>query len=198
MLVPMMRRHYFTIFLQIYNTKVKNIMKKPLHRLQKKNCLICKVRNCTWRIPQPILKFWSRMYVSFFVVRSRVAEHLGARGRVELIKFDSNLPPPSSSFCEAIVSFSWACNWPFKLTSEDVRTEKKQSKEVPVQVFLDFLTTSPTGAASLTPIRLNLSLCQGGLPVQLGPGYNIRNMGASVAKRQYCVLSCYNESLDIS
>ena len=40
-------------------------------------------------------------------------------------------------------------------------------------VFLDFLTTSPTGAACLTPIRLNLSLCQGRLPVQLGPGYNI-------------------------
>ena len=122
------------------------------------------------------------MFLFFYSYR-RLAEHLGARGRVELIKFDSNLPPPSSSFCEAIVSFSWVCNWPFKLTSEDVRTEKKQSKEVPMLVFLDFLTTSPTGAASLTPIRLNLSLCQGGLPVRLGPGYNIdRGYGGNCGK----------------
>ena len=104
----------------------------------KKSCLICKVRNCTWRIPQPLLKFWSRMYVSFFVVRSRLAEHSGARGRVELIKFDSNLPPPSSSFCEAIVSFSSVCNWPFKLTSEDVRTEKNKAKKFLCWYFLIF------------------------------------------------------------
>ena len=98
----------------------------------KKNCLICKDRNCTYLLQgyrSPLLKFWSRMYVSFFYSYRRLAEHLGARGRVELIKFDSNLPPPSSSFCEAIVSFSSVCNWPFKLTSEDRSADRKKTKQ---------------------------------------------------------------------
>ena len=106
-----------------------------------KNCLIRKARYCTYILQRFRSPYWSFGLVCmflFFVVRSRVAEHLGARGRVELIKFDSNLPPPSSSFCEAIVSFSWVCNWPFKLTSEDVRTEKNKAKKFLCWDFLIF------------------------------------------------------------